>query len=125
VHSEPLTEVVFHSMAMSSAEDVPCSLEFLFSQNRLNVAVARAMCLAHVVATSLLESRARTIEQMRLINALYRFVEMAEAQTRGRGVPAARAVRPLELMLPRWPTWHRAVPHASEKTLRVAGRGLG
>jgi superfamily I DNA and/or RNA helicase len=37
--------VVFYSMATSSAEDVPRSLEFLFSRNRLNVAVSRAKCL--------------------------------------------------------------------------------
>jgi uncharacterized protein len=73
--------IVFYSMATSSAEDIPRSLEFLFSRNRLNVAVSRAMCLAFVVASPrLLESRARTIEQMRLINALCRFVEMAEAR---------------------------------------------
>src|SRR5206468_7465492 len=71
--------VVFYSMATSSVEDVPQSLEFLFSRNRLNVAVSRARCLAYVVASPrLLESRARTVEQMRLINALCRFVEMAE-----------------------------------------------
>jgi uncharacterized protein len=70
--------VVFYSMATSSAEDVPRSLEFLFSRNRLNVAVSRAKCLAHVVASPrLLESRARSVEQMRLINALCRFVELA------------------------------------------------
>jgi uncharacterized protein len=57
---------------------VPRSLQFLFSRNRLNVAVSRAMCLAIVVASPLLlESRARTIEQMRLINALCRFVDLA------------------------------------------------
>jgi len=73
--------VVFYSMATSSAEDVPRSLEFLFSRNRLNVAVSRAMCLAFVVASPLLlESRARTIEQMRLINALCRFVDLAEVR---------------------------------------------
>ncbi len=72
--------IVFYSMATSSAEDVPRSLQFLFSRNRLNVAVSRAMCLAVVVASPLLlESRARTIEQMRLINALCRFVDLAEA----------------------------------------------
>ncbi len=75
--------VVFYSMATSSAEDVPRSLEFLFSRNRLNVAVSRAMCLACIVASPrLLESRARTIEQMRLINALCRFVEMAGEELR-------------------------------------------
>jgi uncharacterized protein len=73
--------IVFYSMATSSAEDVPRSLEFLFSRNRLNVAVSRAMCLACIVASPrLLESRARTIEQMRLINALCRFVELAETR---------------------------------------------
>jgi len=36
------------------------------------------MCLAIVVASPLLlESRTRTIEQMRLINALCRFVDLA------------------------------------------------
>jgi predicted RecB family nuclease len=70
--------VVFYSMATSSAEDVPRTLDFLFSRNRLNVAVSRAMCLACIVASPrLLESRARTIEQMRLINALCRFAELA------------------------------------------------
>jgi uncharacterized protein len=59
--------VVFYSMATSSAEDVPRTLEFLFSRNRLNVAVSRAMCLACVAASPrLLESRARSIEQMQL-----------------------------------------------------------
>jgi len=73
--------VVFYSMATSSAEDVPRGLEFLFSRNRLNVAVSRARCLAYVVASPrLLESRARTVEQMRLINALCRFVELAESE---------------------------------------------
>jgi uncharacterized protein len=71
--------VVFYSMATSSVEDVPRSLEFLFSRNRLNVAISRAMCLAFVVASPrLLESSARTIDQMRLINALCRFAELAE-----------------------------------------------
>ena len=78
--------VVFYSMATSSIEDVPRSLEFLFSRNRLNVAVSRAMCLAIIVASPrLLESRARTIEQMRLVNALCRFVEFADEQAKARG----------------------------------------
>lgn len=73
--------VVLYSMATSSAEEVPRTLEFLFSRNRLNVAVSRAMCLALVVVSPrLLESRARTVEQMRLINALCRFVDLAEGQ---------------------------------------------
>ena len=75
--------VVFFSMATSSGEDLVRSLGFLFSRNRLNVAISRAMCAAFVVASPrLLESRAQTIEQMRLINALCRFVEMADEQMR-------------------------------------------
>jgi len=42
------------------------------------LAVSRAVCVAIVVASPLLlESRARTIEQMRLVNALCRFVDLA------------------------------------------------
>ncbi|MGH3040517.1 MAG: TM0106 family RecB-like putative nuclease [Gaiellaceae bacterium] len=75
-------EVVFYSMASSSGEDIPRSLEFLFSRNRLNVAVSRARCLAYLVCSPrLLEVDARTVEHMRLANALCRFVEIAEAQT--------------------------------------------
>jgi uncharacterized protein len=67
-------------MASSSGEDVPRGLDFLFSRNRLNVAVSRAKCLAYVVASPrLLETSCKTVEQMRLVNALCRFVEMAEA----------------------------------------------
>jgi superfamily I DNA and/or RNA helicase len=71
--------VVFFSMASSSGEDVPRGLDFLFSRNRLNVAVSRARCLAYVVASPrLLDTECRTVEQMRLVNALCRFVEAAE-----------------------------------------------
>ena len=73
--------VVFYSMATSSLDDIPRSLEFLFSRNRLNVAVSRAMCLAVIVASPrLLEAHARTIDQMRLVNALCRFAEIAADQ---------------------------------------------
>jgi uncharacterized protein len=73
--------IVFYSMATSSIDDIPRSLEFLFSRNRLNVAVSRAMCLAVIVASPrLLEAHARTIDQMRLVNALCRFVEIASDQ---------------------------------------------
>jgi uncharacterized protein len=73
--------VVFFSMASSSGEDVSRGLEFLFSRNRLNVAVSRARCLAYVVASPrLLEANCRTVEQMRLVNSLCRFVEVAEEQ---------------------------------------------
>ncbi|MDQ3866862.1 MAG: TM0106 family RecB-like putative nuclease, partial [Actinomycetota bacterium] len=70
--------VVFFSLASSSGEDVSRGLEFLFSRNRLTVAVSRARCLAYVVASPrLLETSCKTVEQMRLVNALCRFVEVA------------------------------------------------
>jgi uncharacterized protein len=70
--------VVFFSMATSSGDDLPRNLEFLFSRNRLNVAISRAQSLAVLVASpKLLEIRCRTIEQMRMVNALCRFVEEA------------------------------------------------
>jgi uncharacterized protein len=73
--------VSFFAMASSSGQDVPRGVDFLFSRNRLNVAVSRAQCLAYVVASPrLLETRCRTVEQMRLVNALCRFVEVAEEQ---------------------------------------------
>jgi uncharacterized protein len=73
-------DVVFYSLASSSSDDVPRSLGFLLSRNRLNVAISRARCLAYLVASPrLLEVDARTIEHMRLANALCRFVELAES----------------------------------------------
>jgi predicted RecB family nuclease len=70
--------VVFYSMASSSSDDVPRGLDFLFSRNRLNVAISRAKCLAYLVASPrLLDANCRTIEQMRLANALCRLVEVA------------------------------------------------
>ena len=63
--------VVLVSMTTSTAEDVSRGLEFLYSRNRLNVAISRARCLAVVVASPrLLEAACNTIEQMRLVNTL-------------------------------------------------------
>ena len=74
--------VVFFSMATSSGEDMPRNADFLYSRNRLNVAVSRAKCLAVLVASpALLTVKCRTVEQMRLVNALCRFVELGESHT--------------------------------------------
>ena len=71
--------VVFYSMASSSGEDIPRGLGFLLSRNRFNVAISRAQCLAYLVCSpKLLEVDCKTIEQMRLANALCRYVELAE-----------------------------------------------
>ncbi len=70
--------VVFFSMAASSGADAPRGIDFLMSRNRLNVAVSRAQCLAYLVcAPVLLDVECRTVEHMRLANALCRFVELA------------------------------------------------
>ncbi len=68
--------VVFFSMATSSAECMSRSADFLFSRNRLNVAVSRARCLAYLVCSEeLLDTRGRDVEQMRLLSTLCAFVE--------------------------------------------------
>jgi hypothetical protein len=55
---------------------MPRNADFLFSKNRLNVAVSRARCLAHLVCTSeLLDSTAKSVAEMRQIGALCAFVE--------------------------------------------------
>jgi uncharacterized protein len=70
--------VVFYSMVSSSGDDLPRGIEFLFMRNRLNVAVSRARALSVLVASPrLLEIRCRTTDQMRLVNGVCRFVELA------------------------------------------------
>ena len=74
--------VVFYSMASSSADEVPRGLDFLFSRNRLNVAISRAKCLAYLVCSPrLLDANCRTVGQMRLANALCLFVEFATVRS--------------------------------------------
>jgi len=70
--------------ASSSGEDVPRGLDFLLSRNRLNVAISRTQCIAYLVCSRrLLEVDCKTIEHMRLANALCRFVEIADAAVPG------------------------------------------
>ncbi|MFS2319155.1 TM0106 family RecB-like putative nuclease [Maricaulis sp. D1M11] len=59
------------SMTTSSASELPRNLEFLFSLNRINVAVSRAKALALVFASPrLLEVPCASVEQMKLVNTL-------------------------------------------------------
>jgi superfamily I DNA and/or RNA helicase len=70
--------VVFYSMATSTPEDAPRGMEFLYSLNRLNVAVSRARCVAVLVASpALFQVQCRTPRQMELANAFCRYLEMA------------------------------------------------
>ncbi len=62
-------EVVIVSMATSSAEHLPQNVEFLFSKNRINVAISRAKCLSLVLfSPRLLRLRCNTPEDMALVN---------------------------------------------------------
>ncbi|PZQ23538.1 MAG: hypothetical protein DI569_03530 [Sphingopyxis macrogoltabida] len=59
------------SMTTSSGEELPRDIDFLFSLNRINVAVSRAQTSAVVFASPLLlETPCRTVEEMMLVNAL-------------------------------------------------------
>jgi uncharacterized protein len=62
---------VIVSMTTSSGEDVPRGIDFLYSRNRLNVAISRARALAIVVASPLLlEAPCARVEDMELVNTL-------------------------------------------------------
>lgn len=64
-------ELVIVSMTTSSEENLPRNIEFLYSKNRLNVAISRARCTAIVIANpALLAIKCQTPEQMALVNLL-------------------------------------------------------
>jgi superfamily I DNA and/or RNA helicase len=70
--------VVIFSMCASSGDGSPRGIEFLFSRNRLNVAISRAQCLAIIVASpALVRTRCSSLEQMRLVNVYCRAVAEA------------------------------------------------
>ncbi|MBN2860990.1 MAG: ATP-binding domain-containing protein, partial [Sphaerochaetaceae bacterium] len=70
--------VVLISMVTSSGAYMPRDIEFLYSPNRLNVALSRAQCLAVVVANPRLqETSCSTVQQMRLVNTFCRLFEYA------------------------------------------------
>jgi uncharacterized protein len=70
------------SMATSSGDELPRDIAFLFSVNRLNVAISRAQALAIVFASPrLLDVSCGTIDEMRLVNALCAVADTARAQS--------------------------------------------
>jgi uncharacterized protein len=70
--------LVFYSMATSTADDAPRGMEFLYSLNRLNVAISRARCVATIVASpALFDVQCRTPRQIELANAFCRLLETA------------------------------------------------
>jgi superfamily I DNA and/or RNA helicase len=69
-------EVVLVSMTTSSEAYLPRSKAFLYSRNRLNVAVSRARCLAVIVASpALLDARCNSVEDLALVNRLCRVAD--------------------------------------------------
>lgn len=63
--------VVIVSMATSSGDYLPRFIEFLYSKNRLNVAISRAKSLALFIANpALMAIRCSTPEEMALVNTL-------------------------------------------------------
>jgi uncharacterized protein len=71
--------VVILSMCASEGNVSARGIEFLFSQNRLNVAISRAMQLAFVVGNpSLVNTPCATLEQMSLLNFFCRLVEAGD-----------------------------------------------
>lgn len=68
--------IVIYSMASSSSEDAPRGLSFLYSANRLNVAVSRAQCATIIVASpKVFEAKCHTPEQIKLVNAFSYYLE--------------------------------------------------
>lgn len=62
--------VAIYSTATSSPDDAPRDVEFLYSRNRLNVAISRARAMALIVCSpDLFRIRCRTPDEMRMANA--------------------------------------------------------
>jgi predicted RecB family nuclease len=82
--------VVFYTMTASSAANAPRGVDFLFSQNRLNVAISRARCVALLVSTpNLVNVKAGSLAAMRLLANLCAFRNGAELAVNRAGAPAA------------------------------------
>ena len=77
--------VVLISMATSSAEDMPHNIEFLYSRNRLNVAISRARCLAVIFANPRLLGHPAQI----LNKCVWSMHGAGQRHTRGHKIPAA------------------------------------
>lgn len=82
--------VVFFSLAASGGEGDRAQ-GFGYSDRLLNAAISRADCLAVLVLDPrLLKIHARSLEEMRMLNALCRFVELATPASAGSSAGGAR-----------------------------------
>ncbi len=74
---------VIYSLATSTSDDAPRGADFLFEENRFNVALSRGRALAALVCSPrLLETRCSTVEQLRAVAAFCAFAEAAAAGER-------------------------------------------
>ena len=70
--------VSIYSVGTSSVAEAPRGMEYPYSLNRLNVATSQGRSLTAVVASpNVARVRCKTPRQIRLANALARFVEIA------------------------------------------------
>ena len=75
--------VVFFSMTASDGTELSRGLEFLFSPNRLNVAISRAKTLAVLVCNpDLLTPRCNSAEELQLANIVCQLADTATALER-------------------------------------------
>lgn len=72
--------IILYSVTTSSPEDAPRGMEFLYSGNRLNVAVSRAQCLFIMVSSpKIFQPDCKSPKQMRLANSYCRYRELASS----------------------------------------------
>jgi uncharacterized protein len=68
--------IVFLSMCSSNVNESSRGMEFLFSKNRINVAISRAQCMAIVVySPTLLETSASNLNQLEITNLFCKLVQ--------------------------------------------------
>jgi len=73
------------SMTASSADEIPRGIDFLFSLNRINVALSRAQVLSLIFASPrLLEVPCANVEDMRLVNSLCALKEYGHPTAKAR-----------------------------------------
>jgi uncharacterized protein len=70
--------IVIYSMTSSSPQDAPRGMEFLYNENRFNVATSRARVLCILVGSpKLFEPACKNPKQMKMANGFCRYVEVA------------------------------------------------
>jgi superfamily I DNA and/or RNA helicase len=76
--------IAIYSTATSSHADAPRGMEFLYSLNRLNVAISRAKCVSILLASpKIFDAECRTPRQIQLANAFCRYLEIASIISNG------------------------------------------